>query len=115
SEVLRAGAVTYISKEASSEELLQLIRSVHSGLSPLPDDIRARLHAFGSQPTLTPREVEVMNLIAHGMRNKEIAASLNIREDTVEAHLRNIFSKLQVNDRTAAMRVALQRGVIQIS
>ncbi len=77
-------------------------------------DISASLDKWGAQHRLTPRELQVVELISHGMRNKEIAASLGISQDTVEVHVKNIFAKLGVSDRTGAVHVALSRGIIHI-
>ena len=67
-----------------------------------------------SAPTLTPREIQVMELVSEGRRNKEIAATLGISEETVQVHLKNIFAKLKVSERTAAVNVALRRGIVHI-
>jgi len=111
---LKAGAVTYLLKDALSKELIQAIHDVHAGLRPLTDHVQRSLQRRGEQPTLTAREIQVMELITEGRRNKEIAAILNISEDTVPVHLKNIFAKLKVNDRNAAMNVAIKRGIVQI-
>jgi DNA-binding NarL/FixJ family response regulator len=80
----------------------------------MSDTVAERL-AFGtSHPRLTAREISVLSLIATGMRNKEIAGALGIAEDTAEVHIRNIFAKLNVKDRTAAVTVALRRGIIHL-
>lgn len=114
-EALKAGAATYVSKDTSSEDLVRCIREVHAGHRPLASDVQTRLAERGAQALLTHREIEVIDLVSQGFRNKEIAAYLGIREETVEVHLRNIFTKMKVNDRTAAVRVALHRGIIQMS
>jgi DNA-binding CsgD family transcriptional regulator len=80
----------------------------------LSPDLKARLEGRAAHPTLTPREIEVLNLVAQGRRNKEIAAVLGISVDTVPGHLKNIFLKLRVTDRTAAVNVALRRGIVHI-
>ncbi len=109
-----AGAAGYLLKETLPQELIHAIREVHAGKSLIPADIRAKLNAHVHQLSLTPREAEVLTLLAKGMRNKELAAQLNISEDTARAHIRNIFLKLQVHDRTAALSEALRRGLIHI-
>lgn len=111
---LEAGAATYMLKGSPSEELVRVIRSVHVGGRPLPPDVQARLDNRSARPTLTQREIDVMERVLHGERNKEIAAHLSISEETVEVHLKNIFTKLDVHDRTAAVYVALRRGIIHI-
>jgi DNA-binding NarL/FixJ family response regulator len=109
---LQAGAATYLNKDILSQQLIRVIRQVHAGERPLAADIRARLDERLSHPALTAREIEVLELVACGMRNKEVAASLAITKDTVVVHLRNIFVKLDVNDRTTAVRIAIRRGMI---
>jgi two-component system NarL family response regulator len=111
---LEAGAATYLLKDTLSQDLLRTIRDVNDGKRPLPANVAARLAERSSQPGLTQREVEITTLIAKGMRNKEIAAALSIAEETVHAHVKNIFAKLNVNDRTAALAMALRRGIIHI-
>ena len=111
---LEAGAVTYVLKDTPSDELVQIIRQVHSGDRPVLPDIETRLAQRKGQPTLTPREIQVTELIARGMRNKEIAASLGISEETVPVHVKNILAKLRVNDRTAVVSVAARRGIIHL-
>jgi two-component system, NarL family, response regulator len=111
---LEAGAATYLLKDTLSTDLLRTIRAVNDGKCPLPANVAARLAERSSHPGLTQREVEITALIAKGMRNKEIAAALSIAEETVHAHVKNIFAKLNVNDRTAALAMALRRGIIHI-
>ena len=111
---LKAGAATYLLKDTLPDDLIRVIREVHAGERPISSAIAARLASRESHPTLTPREVEVLELIADGMRNKEVAAALHISEETVQVHARNIFAKLNVQDRTAAITVALRRGIIHI-
>lgn len=111
---LQAGATTYLFKDTLSEDLIRVVREVHGGARPIPPDVAARLTARETQPDLTPREVQVLECIAQGMRNKEIAAALGISKETAPVHVKNIFAKLNVNDRTAALSVALHRGIIHI-
>lgn len=111
---LKAGAMTYVLKNTLSDDLVRVVRAVHGGARPIPQDVAMRLAERTSHGVLTARESEVIGLIATGMRNKEIGATLGISDDTVEAHLRNIFEKLKVHDRTAAVTVALRRGIIHI-
>jgi DNA-binding NarL/FixJ family response regulator len=93
---------------------VRVIREVHSGERPIPSEVAARLEVRKTQPSLTPREVDVVRLIAQGMRNKEIAVALGISEETAKVHVKNILAKLNVNDRTAVIPVALRRGIIHI-
>lgn len=110
-----AGAATYLLKDMPSDEFIHAIREVHAGNGPLPPDIQARLAERATHRPVTPRELEVIELISQGMRNKEIASALAITEETVQVHLRNIFAKLNVNDRTAALTVAVRRGLIHLT
>ena len=111
---LEAGAATYLLKDALSEDLVRVIREVHSGGKPLGRDVEAALAGRLKQPPLTPREVEVVRLIAEGMRNKEIAVTLGISEQTAKVHVKNILAKLGVSDRAAVIPVALRRGIIHL-
>lgn len=113
---LEAGAVTYLLKDTLSEDLINVVREVHAGGRPrVSADVQARLDERAGHQRLTPREIQVIELIARGHRNKEIAGDLGISEETAQVHVRNILSKLKVQDRTAAIRVALQRGIIHIT
>jgi two-component system NarL family response regulator len=113
-QALEAGAVTYLLKDMLSEDLVRVIREVHAGERPISSDVAARLEARKMLPSLTPREVEVVRLIAQGMRNKEIGVALGISEETAKVHVKNILAKLNVNDRTAVIPVALRRGIIHL-
>ena len=111
---LGAGASTYLLKDAIADDLPRIVRDVHAGLRRLPLDVQARLEEREAQPALTSREVEVMKLVAAGRRDKEIAIALSISSLTVRVHVKNIFAKLGVGDRTEAMSVAIRRGIIHI-
>lgn len=111
---LHAGAVTFLSKGTPDEELVQTIRTVHAGGRPIPPDVARKLADRLSWTALSAREVEVLKLVANGFRNKEIAGRLNIAEDTVQGHMKNILAKMGVNDRTRAAIVAAQRGIIHL-
>ena len=113
-QALAAGAAAYLLKTTLSDDLIRVVREVHAGERPLSPDLKASLEGRAAHPTLTPREIEVLNLVAQGRRNKEIAAVLGISVDTVPGHLKNIFLKLRVTDRTAAVNVALRRGIVHI-
>ena len=113
-QALEAGAVTYLLKDTLAEDLVRVIRAVHRGERPMPPNVAAVLEARKSQPSLTPREVEVVALIAQGMRNKEIAVALGITEQTVKVHVKNVLAKLGVNDRAAVIPIALRRGIIHL-
>jgi DNA-binding NarL/FixJ family response regulator len=113
-QALQSGAVTFITKDISDEELVQTIRDVHAGGRPIPPDIARKLADRLTTSSLTPREVEVLSLVASGNRNKEIADALSISEETVQGHMKHILAKLGVNDRTRAAVVAAQRGIIRL-
>jgi two-component system NarL family response regulator len=113
---LQAGATTYLLKDTLADDLVKVIRDVSIGKQPsVVGEVQARLEERASRPHLSPREIQVTELISHGMRNKEIAVALGISEATVQVHVKKILAKLGVQDRTAAIRVAVQRGIIHIS
>ena len=109
---LESGAATYLLKDTLSDDLVRVVREVYAGSTTLPSNVATRLAARSTQRGLTTREVEVLERIAEGLRNKEIGAVLRISEETVQVHVKNILSKLGVNDRTAAVTVAFRRGII---
>lgn len=112
---LRAGAATYLLKNTLSDDLVRVVRDVHSGEHPMSADVAVRLAARTTEPSLTLRETEVLTLLAKGMRNKEIGATLGITEETAHGYIKSIFIKLKVKDRTAAVTVALRRGIIHLT
>ncbi len=111
---LDAGATTYLLKDSLSDDLVCMVNAVHAGERPIPPHVKARLEDRAARPTLTQREVHVLGRVLKGQRNKEIATSLAISEETVEVHLKHIFTKLGVHDRTAAVYVALRRGIVHV-
>lgn len=111
---LHSGAVTFLSKGTPDEELIKTIREVHAGGRPIPQAVARKLADRLTLTALSAREVEVLKLVAGGLRNKEIAGSLGISEKTVQGHMKNILAKLRVNDRTKAAIVAAQRGIIHL-
>ncbi len=111
---IAAGAMGYLLKDTLPDDLIRVIREVHSGSRAIPPEIAAALEQRASQPTLTFRESQVLELLATGKRNKEIAAALGISGDTASAHIKSIFQKFNVHDRTAALAEALRRGIIHI-
>jgi DNA-binding NarL/FixJ family response regulator len=111
---MREGATTYLLKDSLFDDLATRIREVHAGVCRLPPAIETRLAERKHHKTLSARECQIVQLIAEGMRNKEIAATLGISEETVQVHMRHLFSKLGVNDRTAVLSVAARRGLIHI-
>jgi len=114
SRAITAGAKGYLLKDAQREELLDCIRGVHLGETRIPTALVAKLAASISGEALTPRELDVLTLLAQGRSNKEMSARLNIGETTVKSHLRSIFAKLKVLSRTEAITVASRRGLIQL-
>jgi two-component system NarL family response regulator len=110
---LEAGAQAYLLKEMLGEDLLGVIREVHAGHRRIPAAVSARLAEHLPRVELSARELDVLKLIAKGLRNKEIGAKLGIAEPTVKIHVRNIFDKLNVIDRTQAVVTAAQRGIIR--
>ena len=111
---LKAGVRAYLRKDVDRGELLGAIRTVHAGGRYLPAEIRERLAEVAPLSDLTRREVEVLERIARGMTNKEIGADLKISEDTVKLHVKNLFGKLDVNDRARAVAVGARRGIIRL-
>ena len=112
---LEAGASTYLMKDTISDDLIRVLREVQAGEHPMPADVEARLAERATRATLTDREVQVVELVAQGMRNKEIGVSLGITETTVQVHVKNILAKLKVQDRSGAITAAIRRGIIHIS
>ncbi|MBN2547761.1 MAG: response regulator transcription factor [Anaerolineales bacterium] len=114
---IEAGATGYLLKDASRDELFQAIRQAAHGQPTLAPTVAQRLMGRMRQPAgekLSSRELEVLQLVAEGASNSEIAARLHISQATVKSHLINIFNKLGVSDRTAAVTVALQRGILRL-
>lgn len=112
---LQAGAATYLLKDALSDDLTRMIREVHAGSRSIPPNVRALLSVRNEHPVLSSREVEVLQLVSNGMRNREVALTLGITEGTAKVHVKNILAKLGVSDRSAAITVALSRGIIHLS
>jgi len=110
--VLEAGAFGYILKDMVRKQLLDAIRTVANGKKIVPPAVAARIAEY--RETLSPREIDILRLIATGNSNKVIADRLSISEETVKAHMKSILSKLGVNTRTHAVAVAVQRGIISI-
>lgn len=112
---LAAGASGYVPKSASRDELLTALRQVAKGRRHLPADIEQRLANLRLRAAITPREREILVFIAQGRANKEIAAALEVSEDTVKRHVSHILDKLEVNDRAQATAEAIRRGIVKIS
>jgi DNA-binding NarL/FixJ family response regulator len=111
---LRAGARAYILKGHVHRELLETIRTVHAGRKRIPPDIAVELAEHAAEDELSSREIEVLQLIASGNSNKQIADQLSIEESTVKSHVTNILSKLSANDRAHAVTIGLKRGIIAL-
>jgi DNA-binding NarL/FixJ family response regulator len=111
---LRAGASAYILKSMPKSEMLDVIRSVHAGRRHVPHAVAARLAEHMGEEDLTNRELDVLRLIRDGFRNKQIADQLSIAETTVNFHIKNLVDKLQANDRTHAVTIAIRRGLLQV-
>jgi len=111
---LKAGARAYLLKGNVNKELLSTIRAVHAGRKQISVDVASGLAEHAGEEELSPREIEVLRLIAAGNANKEIAAHLDLAEDTVKRHVTNILSKLGANDRTHAVTIGLKRGIIDL-
>ena len=111
---LRAGARGYLLKGLLRKELLDTIRAVHGGQKRMPPEIAAEVAEHSADEALTPREIEVLRLIAGGNANKEIAARLSLTEDTIKGHVKNILGKLGANDRTHAVTIGLKRGIFEL-
>lgn len=110
---MRAGAKSYLLKDVRREELFQCIREVHAGKTFVPPAIAAKLAERLTGDELTPRELEVLRLLAQGKPNKIIGADLAITEVTVKSHIQSVFRKLNVLSRTEALAVATRRGLLR--
>jgi DNA-binding NarL/FixJ family response regulator len=111
---IKAGARGYIVKGHVHRELLEAVRSVHAGHKRIPPEIAAELAEHAADDVLSSREIDVLRLISAGNANKQIADKLCIEETTVKSHISNILSKLGANDRTHAVTIGLQRGIIEL-
>ena len=110
---LQAGAICYLLKDTLPDELIGVIRTVHAGGSVMHPTVVSQLARRVGHPKLTEREQEVIRLLASGLGSGEIAEALGIARSTVQVHVRNIFEKLAVHDRIAAIRVAAERGLLR--
>jgi DNA-binding NarL/FixJ family response regulator len=111
---IKAGAQAYVLKGLVRKDLLETIRAVNRGQKRIHPDVAIELAQHTGESTLTPREIEVLSLVAAGNSNKRIAAYLSITEDTAKGHLKSILAKLGASDRTRAVTLALKRGIIQL-
>ena len=113
-QALKAGASAYLLKNTLRKELLDTIRAVHAGQRRIPPAIAQEIALHAADEPLSAREIDILKLVADGKANKAIAWHLSISEDTVKAHLKSVFAKLDVGDRTQAVTAALRRGVITL-
>ena len=111
---LEAGARGYLLKDMLLSDVITAIRAVRRGERVIPAAVAVRLAEFPERSDLTERELEVLQLVARGLSNREVARALGRADDTVKIHLKNIFAKLGVADRTEAVTVALARGLIHL-
>jgi DNA-binding NarL/FixJ family response regulator len=111
---LEAGACGYLLKSMPPEELLEVIRQVHAGRKRIPPEVAAQLAEHLGYEALTERELEVLNYIAKGNRNRGVAELLFISEETVKVHVKHIMEKLGASDRTEAVTIAIRRGIIRL-
>lgn len=113
-KALKKGASGYVCKDISPEELLKAVHSVDSGKKYIPNYIAAVLSENLGQEDLTNSEQRILQMIVGGMSNKEIAFALDISENTVKTHVKNIFDKIGVSDRTSAATTAIRRGLVRV-
>jgi len=111
---LKAGATGYLLKSSLRTEMLDAIHNVHRGRRHVHHDVATEIALHVVDDSLSDREVEVLRLVAVGKANKEIARALSLSEETIKAHLKSIFAKLDVADRTHAVTVAARRGIIEL-
>ena len=111
---IEAGIRGYILKEMVHTKVVDAIRTVHSGKRLIPAEVAERLSEYFPQVALTPREVEVLSYVAKGMANKEIAHQLGTAAGTIKMHVQNILAKLGASDRTHAVTIAIERGILHI-
>jgi DNA-binding NarL/FixJ family response regulator len=111
---LDAGARGYLLKDMLGTEVIRAIRTVVEGKRVIPPEIAGRLADYTPRVNLTPRELEVLGLAARGLRNREIATEIGRTEATVKEHLKHVMEKLGAADRTNAVTIALQRGIIHL-
>ena len=111
---LQAGACGYLLKSMLRKELVDTIRHVAAGRRSIPVEVALELAGHVDENALSPREIEVLRLVAQGSSNKRIGLALHITEDTVKAHMKSVLSKLGANDRTHAVTIGLKRGIIEL-
>ena len=111
---INAGVKGYLLKDASPEILLETIRKVHAGDTYIPSELMEKVQMRRHLPSLSPREMNVLELMKNGKSNRAIGVELGITESTVKSHVKNILIKMGVNDRTQAVTLAVKRGILQL-
>ena len=114
SRALQAGARGYLLKGSLRKELLETIRAVHAGQKRISSELAVEIAEHAADDALTPRELDVLRLVAGGNANKEVGARLSLTEETVKSHVRSILAKLKANDRTHAVAIGVRRGIIDL-
>jgi len=112
-QAFQAGVSGYLIKDVSVEELVRAIKSVASGHKHIPPEIAGKLAEHSPGSDLTEREMEVLQMLVKGLNNKEISQTLHVSENTAKFHIKNIFTKLLISERTEAVTMAFQRGIIR--
>ena len=113
-KALDKGALGYICKDVLPEDLVKAIRTVNAARKFIPEDIAEILSENRGQENLTPTETNVLRMIVGGMSNKEIAFAMDVSENTAKTHVKNIFDKIGVSDRTSAATTAIKRGLVRV-
>jgi DNA-binding NarL/FixJ family response regulator len=111
---LQGGAHAYVLKERVCRELPDIIREVHRGIKRIEPAVALQIADYAADPTLTPREIEVLQLVAGGNSNKRIAKTLSLSDETIKTHVKNLIAKLGASDRTHAVTLGVRRGIIQL-
>lgn len=111
---LKAGARGYLLKDMLVTNLVGAVRAVYRGQRVIPSSVAERLAEFPFEPDLSPRELEILGLMARGLGNKAIAATVGRSDETIKVHIKSIFAKLGVHDRTEAVTAALARGLLHL-
>jgi len=111
---LAAGARGFLFKSMPPREIVEALRQVHAGKRCIPGEVASHLAQYITDDMLTVREIEILQLIARGNRNRDVADTLNISEETVKVHVKHVMEKLDANDRTEAVVIALRRGIIHL-
>jgi two-component system, NarL family, response regulator len=109
-----AGATAFVRKDATAADLVRAVTKVHGRSQEFLDDIRSQMAARGDVPALTSREVEILELLAQGLRIRAISSALRISDHTVKAHMRSVYEKLDVHGRAEALAEALRRGLVRL-